>query len=397
MNKIYEWSLALTLSLTFMSYYWWGASSALIGIYIPAVVQSLIFLLLINLTYKKKLRKKGLPFLRSLLFLGFLLIFLTLYRTETILPRTLLMNQRILLWIIVSILITFLSMRGISLKKSMVKSVILWFMLCFSTLLILVIFGEETLILIDVLAADGESNINVVKDGINGLDKLRFVIPGLNSNTVAIQCAIGITIVPFFKLKYLKFLLFFIFLITGFLTYSRMFFVFLGIFILVYSYYNRSIIPVLTSLLVLPIVIYVNPIIYYRFLNTIDSIFSTNYSYGLTKSSSDRSTLINDSFSWLSQYPFGGNLELMDQIAPGAAGEHLLYIFLANINGLFFGLIFFLISLYLFIRTFKMKYKDISTKTSLISLSTIVFISALVAPSFYIQLIWWPIIYFYDE
>ena len=92
----------------------------------------------------------------------------------------------------------------------------------------------------------------------------------------------------------------------------------------------------------------------------------------------------------------GGNIELMERIAPGASGEHLLFIFLANINGLLFGLIFFLIALYVFYKPFTLTYMNKETKTFLLSLSVIIFVSAFVAPSFYIQLLWWPIIIFYD-
>ena len=153
----------------------------------------------------------------------------------------------------------------------------------------------------------------------------------------------------FTKIKKIQLISLIILISTGLLTYSRMFFVFLGIFILIWSYVNRTVFPLIISSLIFPIALSYNPVIYYRFLNTIDSLFGSNYSYGLTESSSDRVALLSDSFSWLTLNPMGGNIELMERIAPGASGEHLLFIFLANINGLLFGLIFFLIALYVFL------------------------------------------------
>ena len=90
-------------------------------------------------------------------------------------------------------------MQGLSIRSVIKKSLIIWLILCSVTLIILITLGEEALFALDILAADGNSNINFVKDSISGESLVRLVIPGLNSNTVAIQCAIGICIVPLLK------------------------------------------------------------------------------------------------------------------------------------------------------------------------------------------------------
>ena len=86
-----------------MSYYWWGSVSFITGIYVPAVIKSLILLIIIFCFGNKSLLKKDLLFLQILIFLWFFLVLTILFRFDEMMTRTLQMNQRILMWISISI------------------------------------------------------------------------------------------------------------------------------------------------------------------------------------------------------------------------------------------------------------------------------------------------------
>jgi len=392
MRRVLELVVGAIVSLLFMTYYWWGSLNIFIGIYIPTVVISILSLAICFILQRFKFKRDNTLY-RQFLFVTLFYIFIYVsLNSFSISARTMQIISRHFLWILASLMLHLLVLGNLSAKRILGIGLRLWVGICVLTLGIRFIFGEEVLFLLDVAAAGGKDNINVVSNITSGLSIKRFVIPGLNSNTVAIQSALMIPLLILEKRK--SFQLFFglVLITAGFLTYSRMFFVFLLVILIMYMLIYKSIMPFVYSLIVMPLVLVTNSLIYYRMLNTLDGLLGTDYSEGLTKSSSDRSTLISDSISWLADHPWGGNVDLMNQVAPGAAGEHMLYLFLANVLGLLFGLIVFIISLVI---TWRIYWDgDLASKDKLVSRSLILIIllSSLVAPSFYIQLIWWPII-----
>lgn len=392
MSRKLEHIVGAIVSLLFMTYYWWGSISTITGIYIPTVVIS-FFLLSICFFLQRFTIKRDNTLYRQFLFVcSFYLIIYVSLNYFTISDQTWNEINRLSSWILASLMLHMLVFRKLSTKRILRTGLRLWVGICITTLGIKFILGEEVLFLLDVIAADGRENINIVKDVSSGLDINRFVVPGLNSNTVAIQCALMLPLLILEKKKSFQLIFGLVLIATGFLTYSRMFFIFLFVILIMYSLIYKSIKPLVYSLIISPLVLFTNSLVYYRMLNTIDGLFGTDYSDGLTKSSSDRSTLISDSLLWIADHPWGGNIELMLQVAPGASGEHLLYLYLSNILGLLFGLILFVYSL---IFTWRIYHStQLTAKDKLLSRSIILIIllSALVAPSYYIQLIWWPII-----
>lgn len=392
MSRKLELIVGAIVSLLFMTYYWWGSISTITGIYIPTVVIS-FFLLSICFFLQRFTIKRDNTLYRQFLFVcSFYLIIYVSLNYFTISDQTWNEINRLSSWILASLMLHMLVFRKLSTKRILRTGLRLWVGICITTLGIKFILGEEVLFLLDVIAADGRENINIVKDVSSGLDINRFVVPGLNSNTVSIQCALMLPLLILEKKKSFQLIFGLVLIATGFLTYSRMFFVFLFVILIMYSLIYKSIKPLVYSLIISPLVLFTNPLVYYRMLNTIDGLFGTDYSDGLTKSSSDRSTLISDSLLWIADHPWGGNIELMLQVAPGASGEHLLYLYLSNILGLLFGLILFVYSLIFTWRIYHSTQLIAKDKLLSRSIILIILLSALVAPSYYIQLIWWPII-----
>jgi len=392
MNRKLELVVGAIVSLLFMTYYWWGSLTIIGGIYIPTVVTSILLLSICFILQRFSFKRDNTLYRLFLFTLSFYLIIYMSINYFTISDQTWQEINRLSLWILASLMLHMLVLKKLSTKRILRIGLRLWVGICAITLGIKFILGDEALFLLDVIAADGRDNINVVKDISSGIDINRFVIPGLNSNTVAIQCALMLPLLMLEKKKLFQLIFGLVLIAAGFLTYSRMFFVFLFVILIMYTLIYKSIKPLVYSLILSPLVLFTNSLVYYRMLNTIDGLFGTDYSDGLTKSSSDRSTLISDSILWIADHPWGGNIELMLQVAPGASGEHLLYLYLANILGLLFGLILFIYSLIFTWRIYRSR--DLVPKDKLVSRSIILIIllSALVAPSYYIQLIWWPII-----
>ena len=392
MSRQLELVVGAIVSLLFMTYYWWGSLSAITGIYTPTVVTSILLLSICFILQRFSFKRDNTLYRQFLFVLSFYLIIYVSLNYFTISDQTWQEISRLSLWILASLMLHMLVLRKLSTKRILRIGLRLWVGICAITLGIKFILGEEVLFLLDVIAADGRENINVVKDSISGMSIKRFVVPGLNSNSVAIQCALMIPLLLLEKKKSFQLIFGLVLIAAGLLTYSRMFFVFLFVILIMYTLIYKSIKPLVYSLIISPLVLFTNSLVYYRMLNTIDGLFGTDYSDGLTKSSSDRSTLISDSILWIADNPWGGNIELMLQVSPGASGEHLLYLYLANILGLLFGLILFIYSLIFTWRIYRSR--GIAPKDKLLSRSIILIIllSALVAPSYYIQLIWWPII-----
>jgi hypothetical protein len=392
MSRQLELVVGAIVSLLFMTYYWWGSLSAITGIYSPTVVTSILLLSICFILQRFSFKTDNTLYRQFLFVLSFYLIIYVSLNNFTISDQTWQEISRLSLWILASLMLHMLVLRKLSTKRILRIGLRLWVGICAITLGIKFILGEEVLFLLDVIAADGRGNINVVKDSISGISIKRFVVPGLNSNSVAIQCALMIPLLLLEKKKSFQLIFGLVLIAAGLLTYSRMFFVFLFVILIMYTLIYKSIKPLVYTLIISPLVLFTNSLVYYRMLNTIDGLFGTDYSDGLTKSSSDRSTLISDSILWIADHPWGGNIELMLQVAPGASGEHLLYLYLANILGLLFGLILFIYSLIFTWRIYRSR--DLAPKDKLLSRSIILIIllSALVAPSYYIQLIWWPII-----
>lgn len=392
MNRKLELVVGAIISLLFMTYYWWGSLTLIGVIYIPTVVTSILLLSICFILQRFSFKRDNTLYRLFLFTLSFYLIIYLSLNYFTISDQTWQEINRLSLWILASLMLHMLVLRKLSTKRILRIGLRLWVVICAITLGIKFVLGDEALFLLDVIAANGEDNINIVKDISSGIDINRFVIPGLNSNTVAIQCALMLPLLMLEKKKLFQLIFGLVLMAAGFLTYSRMFFVFLFFILILYTLIYKSIKPLVFSLILSPLVLFTNPLVYYRMLNTIDGLFGTDYSYGLTKSSSDRSTLISDSILWIADHPWGGNIELMLQVAPGASGEHLLYLYLANILGLLFGLILFIFSLIFTWRIYRSRDMALKDKLLSRSLILIILLSALVAPSYYIQLIWWPIV-----
>ena len=393
MSRLLELVVGAIVSLLFMTYYWWGALTLFTGIYIPTAVTSILLLSICFILQRFKFKRDNTLYRQFLFVLCFYLIIYVSLNYFTISDQTGQELRRFSIWILVSLMLHMLVLRKLSTKRILRIALRLWVGICALTLGVKFLLGEEALFLLEIVAGDGTDNIiNVVKDVNSGMSIKRLVVPGLNSNTVAIQCALMLPLLMLEKKKSFQLIFGLVLIAAGFLTYSRMFFVFLFVIFIMYTLIYKSIKPLVYSLILSPLVLFTNSLVYYRMLNTIDGLFGTDYSDGLTKSSSDRSTLISDSILWIADHPWGGNIELMLQVAPGASGEHLLYLYLANILGLLFGLVFFIFSLIFTWRIYRSR--DLAPKDKLLSRSIILIIllSALVAPSYYIQLIWWPII-----
>ena len=313
--------------------------------------------------------------------------------------RNILFNTRLLGWMLVSIFLFSVLNAPFNTRLAAKTYLNIWSVIVGITLFIFFFFGEDTLFVLDALAADGDANVNVVKDIQSDELLRRFIVPGYNSNTVAIMSALALSFTFGVIDRYsLQVVVGGIMLIAGFLTFSRMFFVYLAVVIIMWSLIHRSPRLIILTVLSSPLLIIAQPVIYYRFLNTLDGLFGSEYSEGLTESSSDRTALISDSYQWCFSHPFGGNIDLMDKFYPGAAGEHLLPLLLANVNGVIFGIIFFFymtLSFYLAWKSSNML--NPSVKVGHRAANVILFLSCFVAPSYYIQLIFWPLLIAWDE
>ena len=385
------------LSLFTMSFYWWWAIQYVTGIYIPVIVWTLTASIFLLFSSTIQWKKRQLPVLLILISLiGYVVVQHVIVDYGI---RNILFNARLLGWMLVSIFLFSALSAPLDTRLAVKTFLKIWSVIIGITLFIYFLFGEDTLFVLDALAADGDSNVNVVKDIKSGELLRRFVVPGFNSNTVAILSALALSFIFGVIDRYsLKVVVSGIMLTAGFLTFSRMFFVYLAVVIIMWSLIHRSPRLIILTFLSTPVLIFAQPVIYYRFLNTLDGLFGSEYSNGLTESSSDRAALINDSYQWCYSHPFGGSIDFMDKFYPGAAGEHLLPLLLANVNGIFFGVFFLFYMILSFFLAWKSgKRLPASLKVGHRAANIILLLSCFVAPSYYIQLIFWPMLIEWDE
>ena len=275
MNRKLELVVGAIVSLLFMTYYWWGSLTIIGGIYIPTVVTSILLLSICFILQRFSFKRDNTLYRLFLFTLSFYLIIYMSINYFTISDQTWQEINRLSLWILASLMLHMLVLKKLSTKRILRIGLRLWVGICAITLGIKFILGDEALFLLDVIAADGRDNINVVKDISSGIDINRFVIPGLNSNTVAIQCALMLPLLMLEKKKLFQLIFGLVLIAAGFLTYSRMFFVFLFVILIMYTLIYKSIKPLVYSLILSPLVLFTNSLVYYRMLNTIDGLFGT--------------------------------------------------------------------------------------------------------------------------
>ena len=258
MNRKLELVVGAIVSLLFMTYYWWGSLTIIGGIYIPTVVTSILLLSICFILQRFSFKRDNTLYRLFLFTLSFYLIIYVSINYFTISDQTWQEINRLSLWILASLMLHMLVLKKLSTKRILRIGLRLWVGICAITLGIKFILGDEALFLLDVIAADGRDNINVVKDISSGIDINRFVIPGLNSNTVAIQCALMLPLLMLEKKKLFQLIFGLVLIAAGFLTYSRMFFVFLFVILIMYTLIYKSIKPLVYSLILSPLVLFTN-------------------------------------------------------------------------------------------------------------------------------------------
>ncbi len=390
------------LSFTPVIYYYYGPISTYTGIYLNHSIYTVITFSAILLIIKKRniLINNIFNFSALILLLVLLPLFIVINGS---ISDELTINQasRFAIWALISLIILFIDKEYFNLKIFVKSAYLYTFWVIMS--IALKFYLDDLYILLYDLASKNDvitTVVNLESDDV----VVRFFVPGLNSNTVVILSMIYFIILyTNFKnnrgkklTSVLHVLCMITLLVSILLTYSRMAFIFLLIMFLVEIFLNKD---KLLPKFIFPVLLFMGILdktIYYRFLNAADSLFGTSLSEGKTESTSDRSVLINDSLDWLIHNPFGGGFTRMVKTHPGAAGEHLLFLFITNNFGILIGLIFFLFLFFFIISDFRViksiKYEQRKVFNSLFAIQLILFLSCFVAPSYYIQFLFVPII-----
>ena len=380
-----------------MNYLFYG----FLPFYFNSVVYYLFGLAIVGATLKFKFNSFGiLLFLLIVVLLCNFLVF-DFWRDGA----SLIEYQRFLFWCLIALLISTIDFSK-ELVAYLTNAGRLFAVGCLISLVIYIFYKPAMAVLYEV-SMNTEGEVAHIVDGdLNDIVE-RFFVPGINSNTIAIMSSIFMSIFVStiyqngrkLYLKLFDLLVVVIYLISGLLTFSRMFYIFLALILGVQLFYFglRRLLFFFIPSTIMFFSTEVGRLGYYRFLNLVDAIIGSDLSEGKTKSTSDRTKLLDDSLDWIFDNPFGGRLAVMERTHPGASGEHNVFLFLANNFGIFVSLIFFFYTTSIFYQLFKIRRLALKLEkinyAIILSITLILFFSSFVAPSYYILLLYYPLLY----